>query len=47
VIYSDDIEQIKSDLNELTASDSGYPIEIVADEDPGWDTFKKVYQAIQ
>ena len=47
VIYTNDIEQIKTDLSELTAPESGYPIEIVADEDPDWDTFKKVNQAIQ
>ncbi len=47
VIYSDDIEQLKSDLNQLVAPEQGFPIEIVADEDPDWQTFKKVYQAIQ
>lgn len=47
VIYTDDIEQLKSDLNKLVATEQGFPIEIVADEDPDWQTFKKVYQAIQ
>jgi len=47
VIYSDDLEQIKSGLSELTAPDTGFPIEIVADEDLDWETFKKVHQAIQ
>jgi hypothetical protein len=47
VIYTDDIEQLKSDLNKLVAPEQGFPIEIVADEDPDWQTFKKVYQAIQ
>jgi hypothetical protein len=46
VIYSDDIEQVKEGLNLLTAPEQGFPIEIVADEDPQWTTFKKVYQAI-
>ena len=47
VVYTDDLEQIKSDLNQLDAPKDGYPIEIVADEDPGWETFKKVHQATQ
>jgi hypothetical protein len=47
VIYSDDLEQFKTDLSQLTAPSNGYPIEVVADEDPHWETFKKVHQAIQ
>lgn len=47
VVYSDDLEHIKSDLNQLIAPQNGFPIEIVADEDPNWETFKKVYQASQ
>lgn len=47
VIYTQDIEQLKSDLNSLIAPEQGFPIEIVADEDPDWQTFKKVYQAIE
>ncbi|MGK0249472.1 MAG: hypothetical protein ACI910_002215 [Oleispira sp.] len=47
VIYSDDLEQFKTDLSQLTATSNGYPIEVVADQDPRWETFKKVHQAIQ
>ncbi|MFT7409695.1 MAG: hypothetical protein ACI9EX_000269 [Oleispira sp.] len=47
VIYSDDVEQFKTDLSQLTAPLNGYPIEVVADEDPRWKTFKKVHQVIQ
>lgn len=47
VVYSDDLEHIKNDLNQLVAPKNGFPIEVVADEDPDWDTFKKVYQASQ
>lgn len=47
VIYSDDIEQFKENLNKMVTPDAGYPIEIVADEDPDWQTFKQVYQAIK
>ncbi len=47
VIYTDDIELVKQGLNNLTAPEEGLPIEIVADEDKEWLTFKKVHQAIQ
>ncbi len=47
VIYCDDIEIVKAGLNKLSAPDEGFPIEIVADEDAQWETFKKVHQAIQ
>ncbi|OUS40871.1 hypothetical protein A9R00_03860 [Oleispira antarctica] len=47
VIYCDDIETVKAGLNKLSAPEQGFPIEIVADEDAGWETFKKVHQAIQ
>lgn len=47
VIYCDDIEAVKSGLNKLMAPEEGFPVEIVADEDAQWQTFKKVHQAIQ
>ncbi len=47
VIYCDDIEAVKEGLNKLTAPEQGFPVEIVADEDAQWETFKKVHQAIQ
>ncbi len=47
VIYTDDIEMVKAGLSKLTAPEQGFPIEIVADEDAQWQTFKKVHQAIQ
>jgi hypothetical protein len=47
VIYCDDIDLMKDGLNNLSAPDQGFPIEIVADEDAEWETFKKVHQAIQ
>ena len=47
VVYTDDVEHIKNDLNQLVAPEKGFPIEVVADEDPGWSTFNKVYNAIQ
>ncbi len=47
VIYCDDIEIVKAGLNKLSAPEEGFPIEIVADEDAQWQTFKKVHQAIQ
>ena len=47
VVYCDNIESVKKGLNALSAPDQGFPIEIVADEDSDWETFKKVHQAIQ
>lgn len=47
VIYCDDIEQVKSGLDQIVAPEQGFPIEVVADEDADWSTFKKVHQAIQ
>lgn len=47
VIYCDDIEAVKTGLNKLAAPDQEFPMEIVADEDAKWETFKKVHQAIQ
>jgi hypothetical protein len=47
VIYCDDIEAVKEGLNNLTVPEQDFPVEIVADEDSEWETFKKVHQAIQ
>jgi hypothetical protein len=47
VIYCDDIEPVKNGLDQIIAPEDGFPIEIVADEDEQWNTFKKVHQAIQ
>lgn len=46
VIYCDDIDIVKAGLNTLAASDQEFPLEIVADEDVEWQTFKKVHQAM-
>lgn len=46
VLYTQDLDKIQEELNALSAPPDGYPIEIVADEDPGWDTFKKVSKTI-
>ena len=46
VIYTDDIEQLKTELAQLDTSEQGFPIEVVADEAPHWHTFKKVFEAI-
>ena len=47
VIYSKDAEQFSHNLDGLSSPAGGYPIEVVADEDPEWDTFKKVNKAIE
>ena len=33
-------------LNRLNSPKEGYPIEVVADEDADWQTFKQVNQAL-
>ena len=47
VIYCDDIEIVKAGLDDFSSPEQEFPIEVVADEDAKWDTFKKVHQAIQ
>lgn len=47
VIYCDDIEAVKTGLNKLASAEKEFPLEMVADEDVEWETFKKVHQAIQ
>lgn len=46
VIYTQDLEQFKTALEAIPAPEHGYPIEVVADEDPGWLTFTQVYGSI-
>lgn len=47
VLYCDDIAKISKGLDQIVAPARGFPIEIVADEDAQWQTFKKVHQVIQ
>lgn len=46
VIYVKDLEQFKTELASISEPEDGYPIELVADEDTGWNTFTQVYQRI-
>lgn len=46
IIYCRDLETVRGRLNRIPLDDGLYPIEVVADEDPEWLTFTKVYQAI-
>jgi len=47
VIYGADLDAIKQVLDNLPVSGAGYPIEVVADEDPEWKIFKQVKEAIR
>ncbi|MCA6062757.1 DUF695 domain-containing protein [Thalassolituus marinus] len=47
IIYCRDLEVLKEGLNQIPTGEGLYPIEVVADEDPSWNTFTQVYQAIQ
>ena len=46
VIYTSDLDAFKAALDKISAPPAGYPIEVVADEDPEWATFKKVSEVI-
>lgn len=47
IIYAHDLERFKQALDSIPTSAGLYPIEVVADEDPQWQTFSQVYQVIQ
>lgn len=47
IIYTRDLERFKVALERIPTKDRLYPIEVVADEDPQWQTFTQVYQVIQ
>jgi hypothetical protein len=47
IIYCKDIELLKEGLDRIPTGEGLYPIEVVADEDPLWQTFTQVYQAIR
>ncbi|MDF1764017.1 MAG: DUF695 domain-containing protein [Oleibacter sp.] len=46
VIYCRDLEKLQKDLEKIPTDNGLYPIEIVADDDPEWQVFKKVYGQI-
>ncbi len=47
VFYTKDIDISSQALNTIPVEGGGYPIEVVADEDPDWSTFTEIYQAMQ
>lgn len=47
VVYSQSVEHAEDGLNQIPTEDGLFPIEVVADEDPDWQTFTQVYQAIR
>ncbi|CUS42842.1 hypothetical protein MGWOODY_Tha2918 [hydrothermal vent metagenome] len=47
IIYSSDLEQLQAGLDTIPTNNGLYPIEVVADDDPEWNTFTQVYQRIQ
>lgn len=47
IIYCKDLQPLKDGLDKIPASDAGYPLEVVADEDPHWQIFQQVYDAIR
>ncbi|MEK9713060.1 MAG: DUF695 domain-containing protein [Thalassolituus sp.] len=46
IIYSRDLDQLKAGLETIPTDSGLYPIEIVADEDPAWNTFIQVHERI-
>lgn len=46
VLYCADLEQAQKDLDSVPTENGLYPIDVVSDEDPNWDIFTKVHQAI-
>lgn len=47
VIYVRDLEQFKQELASIEADMADYPLEMVANLDPNWDTFSQVYQQLE
>lgn len=46
VIYTRDLEQLKAAIEGIPDQSDSYPIEVVADSDPDWQTFSQIYQVI-
>lgn len=46
IIYTRDLDVLKKHLDEVPTTNGLYPIEVVADEDKGWDTFVQVHDRI-
>ena len=46
IIYTRDLEQLKTGLDAIPTDNGLYPSEVVADEDPDWETFIQVHGRI-
>ncbi len=46
IIYTRDLDTLRSGLDSMPVTDGLYPIEVVADEDPQWNTFVQVHSRI-
>lgn len=47
IIYTRDLEALKAGLDSIPTDEGLYPIEVVADEDPQWETFIQVHERIK
>lgn len=47
IVYVRDNEEIQKDLNTIPTDTGLYPIEVVSDEDAGWDIFTELRGAIK
>ncbi len=47
ILYCKDIDQVQRDLNTIPTDTGLYPIEVSSDEDPQWNTFTQLRDAIK
>jgi len=47
IMYSKDIKQVQQDLNTIPTDTGLYPIEVTSDEDPQWEIFTQLRDAIK
>ncbi len=47
IMYTKDIEQVQQDLNTIPTDTGLYPIDVTSDEDPQWEIFTQLRDAIK
>ncbi len=47
ILYCRDLDELQSDLNRIPTDEGLYPIEVTAQDDSQWDTFKELRGAIK
>lgn len=47
ILYCRDLDEAQADLNTIPTDTGLYPIEVVADSDPEWDTYTQLRDAIK